>query len=472
MVKRISVDKKIVILGGGPAGLGAAWRLHESGYNNWTLYEKNNYWGGLAASFQDQDGFWWDIGGHVLFSHYLYFDKIIENLFGENNGWEQHKREAWIRMENRFIPYPLQNNIHRLPKEIYWECLQGIIALQHKNCSRPPVHFGEWIDRTFGSGLAKWFMRPYNFKVWAYPVEKLAWSWVGERVAPVNLEEVLHNAVFNNDCASWGPNATFRFPSHGGTGAIWESMAEKLPTARLKLGKKLKNLDHEKQLLVFSDNCREEYDALISTIPLPNLIQYSGQEPPTGKIDQLLSSGTHIVGLGMRGEIPEQLANKCWLYFPEKNSPFYRVTVFSNYSPNNVPDNSRQWSLMCEVSESPQKQTAREGIIDNVIKGLINTKMISSGQDVSHAWHYYAAPTYPTPSLERDKNLFPILAYLEKHNIFSRGRLGAWRYEVGNMDHSFMQGVECANALLDAGEELTLWYPHIVNNIHPSGRKR
>ena len=54
--------KKIVIVGGGPTGLGAAYRLHELGYQNWALYERNNYVGGHASSHVDEKGFTWDEG--------------------------------------------------------------------------------------------------------------------------------------------------------------------------------------------------------------------------------------------------------------------------------------------------------------------------------------------------------------------------------------------------------------------------
>jgi len=71
---------KILILGGGPAGLGAAWRLNELGYSDWQLLEANDYAGGLASSFRDKQGFFWDIGGHVQFSHYDYFDALMHKL--------------------------------------------------------------------------------------------------------------------------------------------------------------------------------------------------------------------------------------------------------------------------------------------------------------------------------------------------------------------------------------------------------
>ena len=58
-------SRKIIIIGAGPTGLGAAYRLNELGHQNWVLLEKNDYVGGLSASFVDDAGFTWDVGGHV-----------------------------------------------------------------------------------------------------------------------------------------------------------------------------------------------------------------------------------------------------------------------------------------------------------------------------------------------------------------------------------------------------------------------
>ncbi|RQW84898.1 MAG: hypothetical protein EHM79_12930 [Geobacter sp.] len=68
----------VIILGAGPAGLGAAYHLNKSDQPDWRLFERNSHVGGLSASFVDEKGFTWDIGGHVLFSHYDYFDTAIE----------------------------------------------------------------------------------------------------------------------------------------------------------------------------------------------------------------------------------------------------------------------------------------------------------------------------------------------------------------------------------------------------------
>jgi protoporphyrinogen oxidase len=454
---------RVVILGGGPCGLGAAWRLNEIGHEDWLLFEADDHWGGLSSSFTDKDGFVWDIGGHVLFSHYAYFDGVMDTLLGKKEGWSFHRREAWIRMQDRFVPYPLQQNIHYLPREIYWECLEGIIDVHKNGHKRRPGHFGEWIDMTFGKGLARWFLRPYNYKVWGYPVEELDWTWIGERVAPVDLKSVLKNAIFQKSDESWGPNAQFRFPLHGGTGRIWETLASRLPHHRCRLRHKVTGIDLRKKLVNFGDGTEVGYDVLLSTISLKDLVNLAELESPFDRAVSLKHSSCHIIGLAIRGNPPESLATKCWIYFPEDFCPFYRATVFSNYSPHNVPDINTHWSLMCEVSESPRKEVNRHKVVENVIDGALRTGLLKTRRELDHTWCHSISYAYPTPSLGRDRIIIQLIRKLEEYQIFSRGRFGAWRYEVGNMDHSFMQGVELVGRLFESKEEMTLWHPEKVN---------
>src|SRR4051812_44376208 len=104
---------RIVILGAGPTGLGAAYRLQELGHQDWDLYEQEDYIGGLAASFRDAKGFTYDVGGHVMFSHYPYYDRLVEKLLGDS--YTEIMRESWIWIAGRYVPYPFQNNIKYLP---------------------------------------------------------------------------------------------------------------------------------------------------------------------------------------------------------------------------------------------------------------------------------------------------------------------------------------------------------------------
>lgn len=453
---------KIVIIGAGPCGLGAANRLIELGETDFQVFEQNSYAGGLAASFKDQNGFWWDIGGHVQFSHYTYFDKLMDALLGNN--WLTHERQSWVWILNRFVPYPFQLNIHRLPQKERDECLLALKKLYQNPPKEKPANFAQWILQTSGEGIARHFLFPYNFKVWAYPPQEMNSIWVGERVAVTDLKRVEKNIQDGTDDVSWGPNNTFRFPKFGGTGAIWSALGQKIEKY-LECNKKVTYVDTSKKNITFSDGTTVAYEYLISTQPLDLLVKNSDlSDDLVQTASKLHHSTTHIVGIGLKGKPKDELTKKCWLYFPEDNCPFYRVTVFSNYSPNNVPNSDTQWSLMTEVSESPVKKVSEKELVNQVIAGLYNTKLITSQDEIVSTWQYKTDYGYPTPSLERDGILEKVQPELEKLQVYSRGRFGMWKYEVSNQDHSLMQGVEVAERIINNTAEKTAWHPDLVNS--------
>jgi protoporphyrinogen oxidase len=458
------VTDHILILGAGPAGISAAWRLNELGYGDWALFEQEDHPGGLSASFVDEQGFTWDIGGHVLFSHYNYFDRLMDTALGDQ--WVSHERESWIWTHGRFVPYPFQYNIRHLPAEAQWECVLGLQRLQKYGppFSHPVGNLRDWLWATFGEGLARHFMFPYNLKVWAWPLELMDYRWTGDRIAVADLDRILDNILTGRDDVDWGPNQTFRFPLRGGTGAIWQALADRLPQDHLHYGRRAVAVDPRRRVVRFESGEEVAYDVLINTMPLDRLIEIAGLDELRSPSARLEHNSVSVFGFGLGGEKPPHLARKCWMYFPEDNCPFFRVTVFSNYSPNNVPDASRYWSLMAEVSHSPHRPIVEpEALLEQVIAGLKRTHLMPERPEIVSIWQSEAPYAYPIPSLGRDEALATILPALEGHGIYSRGRFGAWKYEVGNQDHSAMQGVEIVNCLLERATEITLNDPAAVN---------
>jgi len=442
---------RIVIIGAGPTGLGAAWRLHEKGHRSWSLYEASPQAGGLACSVIDPRGFTWDLGGHVLFSHYRYFDQVMDRALGD--AWVEHAREAWVWMRDRWIPYPFQNNIWHLPDAELEACVDGLKALPAIDMAGPPPTFREWLLRSFGQGICDAFLFPYNRKVWTYDPSTLNVSWMGERVATVDLPRILENIALKRDDVSWGPNSTFRFPLRGGTGAIWRAVQDLLPAGNLHFECSVVRIDALRRRVEMASGECIDYDALISTLPLDRLLMMlDGHDELKALASRFVHSSSHIVGVGVRGRVPDALATKCWMYFPEPNVPCYRATVFSNYSPNNAPEG--HWSLMAEVSESPERPVSSDAIVGEVVSAFERCGFIERS-NVASRWHRRIEHGYPTPWLGRDEVLFEAERALHARNIYSRGRFGAWKYEVSNQDHSLMQGVEAVEHILSGDAERT-----------------
>ncbi len=452
-VPEIVADPRVVIIGAGPTGLGAGYRLQELGYDNWVILEANDYVGGLATSFTDDAGFTYDIGGHVMFSHYPYYDELVEKLMGGE--FTELQREAWVWMEGRYVAYPFQNNIRSLDPQTVLECVLGLIEAQRAEHS--PENFAEWVQATFGAGIAKHFMLPYNFKVWATPAELMNYIWIGERVSVVDVEAILRNVILGEDQVTWGPNNTFKYPLRGGTGFLYEGLRT-FVEPNLQLETPVASVDPVAKVVRTTDGRSWPYDVLLSTMPLNKLVGCMDSVPDAVRAatDGLQWSGSHIVGVGL--DRPAE-STKNWIYFPEPDIPFYRVTYLSNYSPYITPKPD-QTLFLTETSRSVHKPEPEETIVDRVIDGLIATGLMraTDRELVATTWLCSPDMTYPVPSVTRDASLGVIQPWLRAQNIWSRGRFGAWLYEIGNMDHSAMQGVEFADAVL-SGRPETVWIP-------------
>ncbi|HEY3322293.1 MAG TPA: FAD-dependent oxidoreductase [Planctomycetota bacterium] len=451
-------NRRIVIIGAGPTGLGAAYRLRELGHQNFTIYESSPHVGGLASSFKDSAGFTWDIGGHVIFSHYEYYDHCFEKMMAGD--FQLNARESWIRLMNTWVPYPFQNNIRYLPKEAAYECLSGLIKAQTgpdkpQDCS----NFQEFMNVVFGHGIVKYFMGPYNFKVWAHPPALMNKEWIGERVAVIDFDRALKNAICGNDDYGWGPNNMFKYPLYGGTGEYYRRIGKAIGDEHIVLNARVSQIDFENKSIHFKSGDIVPYDVLISAMPIDilvnNVLRGDVPESIADAAGSLRHSGDYMVGIGIKQPCPSK---KSWMYFPESNCPFYRVTYLSNYSPHMTPDNATHYSLLCETSYSEFKPVDKNGIIEETIAGLVNAGLIvqKDRDDIVDTWLLDAPYGYPTPSIERDRILEKVIPWLEAQEIYSRGRFGMWKYEVSNTDHALMQGVELINRLLLGEVETTI----------------
>jgi protoporphyrinogen oxidase len=429
-----------LIIGAGPTGLGAAHRLKQLGVSSFVLLEAGDHVGGLSASHQDRAGFTWDVGGHVLFSRNDRFIRLIDDLMGDD--LLAHQRKARVRVSGQWTDYPFQDHIHQLEPELARRCRQGL--MHARGPGEETLSFKDWIRHAFGDGITELFMEPYNRKVWAFPLRHMGFQWIKERVSTVREQTA---APFGSGV--WGANSEFRYPRDGGIGAIFTRVADQF-NDHVLLQHEVLRIDPDAQTAMTGNGTVYRYRALLNTVPLDHLVKViirSDRADIQAAAERLKHNSVSVVGVGL--DTPGDRATS-WMYFADGECPFYRLTHLHNYAPTITPNGQCQSALMAEVAV-PQGRRVDEGkLIAQVIDGLINTGILSIGDrdKIISTWHIHATYGYPIPTLDRDQALSTLHSYLENHRLFSRGRFGGWKYEVGNMDHSFMQGVEWADRMI------------------------
>jgi protoporphyrinogen oxidase len=434
----------IVIIGAGVTGLTAGYELLREGHDDFVILESAPEAGGLAGSVVDDAGFTWDHGGHVVFSHYGKFDELLLELMGDEV--EHHDRGSVIYHDDALVPYPFQDHLRYLTPEQQLWALEGLVGADaHRSVEA--TDFGSWARRTFGNGICELFFEPYNRKVWSTQLTDMSASWIADRVSTPDWKKALRNIVTGEDTA-WGPNSTFTFPSHGGTGEIWRRLAAKLHGHIVYNAQLLQvaPLSHELVFRVHGVSQRAKYETLISTMPLDKLCQITLTIPQVAIANQLRHNQVAIVGIGVRGEATVPWS---WAYFPHPRTeiPFYRVTNFTKYAAANSPAGTRGY--MCEISYSPSEVVDDHAFLTGwTLDGLVKTGIIAEDSEVVSQYTRVLPYAYPVPTVTRDLILGEVQPLLESHDILSRGRFGAWRYEAGNQDHSAMQGLEAARRAL------------------------
>ena len=440
---------RIAIIGAGPCGLGCARELDRLGHRDWTIFEAESHAGGLAASVVDPAGFTWDLGGHVVFSHFGEFDALLAEVMGEEI--HRHERSSYVRFGDRWVPYPFQNNLRYLPPEVIDECLTALAAAPGAS---QDSDFGTWMEGMFGTGITRHFMRPYNFKVWATRAADMSAGWIAERVSVVDYDRLAANVRDGRDDIAWGPNNTFVFPAVGATGEIYRRAALPLHD-RIRYDAPVAAADLSTRRLTLADGSEHDYDVLISTMALDRLVERIAAAPDAVRdaATQLRHNGVYMVGVGYEAPLDD---DKSWMYFPQDNTPFYRATNFAKYAPANVPgaDIGRYCAYMTETSFSDQKPEPRAGLEDRVEEGLRAAGVVAGRPPVASIHVEQIDYAYPVPTVGRDGALAVIQPWLEEQRVYSRGRFGAWRYEIGNMDHAVKMGIDIAARVVGGAPEV------------------
>lgn len=421
------------------AGFGAAYRLHRAGLAS-VLYDKNRHYGGHTASFRYDGNFVFDLGPHISFTK----DSRIQDLFADsvdqqyetvqinlNNYWRGH----WPR-------HPVQLHLHGLPEEVIVKVVEDFVE-ERQRPERPVQNYSDWLLSSFGRTFAELFPMQYTRKYHLTTADNMTTDWLGPRIYRPSLEEVLRGALSPSS-----PHVHyithFRYPREGG---FVSYLRKFVPLGNLRLNHELVSVDPRARRLKFRNGLVASYDALISSVPLPDLVpMISGTPPDVLDASQRLACSTCLlvnIGVGR-----EDLSNAHMTYFYDEDICFTRLSFPHMLSANNVPPGAG--SIQAEVYFS-QKYKPFTGSPGNYIGDVI-TDLRRCGilrEDDCILWKNATLVPYANVifDLDRTAALGTVHGYLDDIGIQYCGRYGDWGYMW--TDESFKSGELAAQKALD-----------------------
>lgn len=427
--------KKIIILGAGLTGLSAAWHLKERGIEA-AVFEKEDTVGGLCRSKQ-VNGFVFDCDGHLLHFRDSYALELVKKLLKGN--LVRHERSAWINNFDIFSRYPFQSNLYALPKPVANECLWGFIRATDSRANSSQENFLKWIHTTFGKGIAKYFMVPYNKKFWKVPLGRMSCPWADKFIPQFGLSEVV-NGFFEGSSNHLGYNAFFWYPKKGGIVQLPLAFEEQI--GKVSKNCRVSEVDLRKKEITLKGGGKERFDTLILTIPLPELIKIIKPLPARvlDSFNRLRWNSIFNLNVGVEGPCQE---GKHWVYFPHKETIFFRAGFFHNFSGNTVP--SGKSALYTEVSYSKDKPVNRERMVKRILNDLYRAGILNKDNKVVALDANDIKYGYPIYDRYYPQATAAIKKFLLSNNVISCGRYGGWQYM--SMEDALLAGKEAASLL-------------------------
>ena len=419
------------------AGFGAASHLHGKSIRP-VVFDKNPYYGGHTASIRDKNGFLFDFGPHISFTK----DARIQNLLAQHV--DQKYEALQVTLNNYWrglrLTHPVQLHLNGLPKDLIVEIVADFV--KEHGVERKIQNYEDWLIASYGKKFAELFPMQYTRKYHLTSADNMSTEWLGPRMYRPSLEEMLKGAL-----APWAPDVhyitNFRYPTNGG----FVSYLRSFPAiADLRLNHDLVAIDPRQKELRFSNGFRTRYDALVSSVALPDLVPMIAGAPQD-VIDasrRLACSTCVLVNVGVNRS---DLSDTQITYFYDQDICFTRLSFPHMLSATNAP--SGCGSIQAEVYFSSKYRPltqSPEDLIDPVIADLRRTGTLRDDDAIVSRHVTMVRYANVIFDLERSAALETVHGYLNEIGINYCGRYGDWGYMW--TDESYISGERAAESAL------------------------
>jgi protoporphyrinogen oxidase len=429
----------IAILGSGMAAFGAGHAVHGAGRAS-LMFEKRSWHGGHTASYDMGDGFVFDEGPHVSFTK---DERVRDLLAGSvNQEYEAFSAKVNNHWRGHWIKHPAQCNLHGLPTDLVVQVIKDFTDASHGPDDVEIANYAEWLRHSFGATFAETFPMEYTIKYHTTTADNMSTDWLGPRLYRPSLEEVLRGAL-EPTTEDVHYIAEVRYPSHGGFVRYLDRFLEE---TELHVDHEVVSVDPRGRRVSFASGSQAEYDRLISSVPLPELIPMI-EGTPAEVLDaaaRLACSTAVIVNLGINRP---DIIDAHWTYFYDRDFFLTRLSTPHLQSPHNVPPGCGSVQAECYFSEKYRPLDREpDACIDPVIEDLRRCGLLREDDEIMHRSAFLIAYANVIFDLDRAGALAVVHGYLDELGIAYCGRYGDWGYLW--TDESFLSGERAAERTL------------------------
>jgi protoporphyrinogen oxidase len=456
MDSQCTSKNQVVVIGGGPAGLTAAYELVQLGICPLVL-EKRDRVGGISRT-ESVDGYYFDMGGHRFFSKIEQVNRLWHRVMGDN--LLRRPRLSRIYYNGKFFFYPLRplnalrglgilEGMHILLSYLRWQ----LFPYQREDT------FRRWVTNRFGRRLYRTFFRSYTEKVWGISCSELRGEWAAQRIKDLSLKAALVSMFLKPRNTIKTLIEEFDYPRRG-PGMLWAAVKGEIEKGggQVCLDSQVvqirRNGDRVKSVVISSNGRREVIEGMdfLSSMPISELVRQLDPPPPPFVLEaagNLKHRGFLTVCLVVdRGD----LFQDNWIYVHDPTVLVGRIQNFKNWSSEMVPDPAKT-SLGLEYfcTEGDDLWCKSDADLIELGKREVAQLGLADYHEIEQGYVYRVPKAYPVYDADYRRHLSVVREYVSGlKNLQSIGRNGLHRYN--NMDHAMLTGILAVRNLA-LGEE-------------------
>lgn len=399
---------KYLVLGGGISGLAFA---NAAQGRDCLVLEKDREAGGYCKTKIEGD-FVWDYAGHFFHFKTERWKNFFLSKIKESDLVHQEKCTK-ILYRGKLIDYPFQMNIHQLEKDEFIDCLYDLFSKTEKD---DYDNFSDMLYGKFGKSIVEKFLRPYNEKLYAVDLTALDKDAMGRFFPYANKEQIVLNM---KKAKNTSYNDTFLYPKRG-AGFFVALLKDALPEGVVRTGSEVCRADVSKKTVTLRDGSEISYDYLINTAPLNHFLPLTGREDCLGVARNLSYNKVLVFNLGY--DRPANLTSEHWIYVPDKQVNFYRVGFYNHIL------GKKNASLYIEIGYPKNGVVDEKAQLRDTLENLVKTGIMDKDARLIASQTILMDPAYVHINADTDRAIRLLFEELNRENVFSIGRYGAWTY--------------------------------------------